>query len=260
MLLGACILTPACKNFIANQLPLSAYLSSTMGMRLALLAGADPNAQDEQGVTPLHYARGNYHTIKFLLEHGADPNIKDGEYGATPLYFQHNPACVYLLIKYGADPRIPDNDGTTFLDARYDLVYNAIVEELEYTGEIAGPKMAYLKPNDRLSIISALYRQTFAALKQEQNNKQSYMHNIPDELISKITRYTVIDQIGDMDTKAVLKVENYYAQKRTKKKNRKKAAQLKKQLTAENHTAADDADFLERHKTMLTYKRPSGIM
>ncbi len=51
-----------------------------------LEAGADVNAKDKNGTTPLHEACSYGHTeiARFLLDHGADPNVKETDYGRTP--------------------------------------------------------------------------------------------------------------------------------------------------------------------------------
>ncbi len=53
---------------------------------LLLGAGADPNARDKNGQTPLMYAaeNGDLAMIRWLLEHGADPAVKD-DLGETAL-------------------------------------------------------------------------------------------------------------------------------------------------------------------------------
>jgi ankyrin repeat protein len=50
-------------------------------VRKLLKKGADVNAKNFLGYTPLHYGAANGHieVVKLLLEHGADPNIKNNE-------------------------------------------------------------------------------------------------------------------------------------------------------------------------------------
>lgn len=54
------------------------YLESAL---LLLKAGADPNMQNQKGLTPLHYAvrEGNHGLIEALISHGADANVLDHE-------------------------------------------------------------------------------------------------------------------------------------------------------------------------------------
>ncbi len=81
-------------------------------------AGADPNQpSDDQGTVPLHFAytRG---AVEALILHGADVNARDN-YGCTPLVsiFQRNPDadfdCIKALIYAGADPSFGESDNKT---------------------------------------------------------------------------------------------------------------------------------------------------
>ena len=94
-------------------------------VKAALAAGADPNARNEIGNTPLHYAvtgNDNPSVLKALIEGGADPGARD-KYGRTPLHVATagyniivNPAFLAVtaaLIEAGADPNARDENGQT---------------------------------------------------------------------------------------------------------------------------------------------------
>ncbi|WP_342227226.1 ankyrin repeat domain-containing protein [Rickettsiella endosymbiont of Rhagonycha lignosa] len=80
-----------------------------------LKEGAVVYATDSKGRRPLHLAYKSVAIAKLLIEHRADPNATDNE-GLTPL---HN-ACFYrgieiskLLIEKGANINVADNKGLT---------------------------------------------------------------------------------------------------------------------------------------------------
>jgi len=85
--------------------------------KLLLEHGADVNAKDNMGWTPFHRAAANANpdNAKLLLEHGADVNAKANS-GETPLYqtaFYANPDMAKLLLEHGADVNAKTNSGET---------------------------------------------------------------------------------------------------------------------------------------------------
>jgi cytohesin len=78
---------------------LSAALNGDLiKVQTALENGANPNAKDYDGSTPLHRAaqEGRIDVVRVLLERGADPWIADNE-GHTPLDYAKGSAIRSLL-------------------------------------------------------------------------------------------------------------------------------------------------------------------
>lgn len=82
--------------------------------RLLLESGANINAQEKDGYTPLHTAAYNApNNAMFLLNNSADPNIKNKE-GETPIFLAsgfREIESVKSLLRAGADPGIVDAEG-----------------------------------------------------------------------------------------------------------------------------------------------------
>jgi len=85
--------------------------------------GADVNARDDMGETPLHWAARHCRVgvVELLLAHGADPNVRN-KFGETPLHLtaygckldcKTCPETARLLIKHGADVDAKDVFGNT---------------------------------------------------------------------------------------------------------------------------------------------------
>lgn len=82
--------------------------------------GADVNAEDSSGITPLGRAviGEKKEAVEFLLANGAKLNTRDNT-GMTPLHFAAdtgNEKMVLLLLEEGAKREIRDDDGRTALD------------------------------------------------------------------------------------------------------------------------------------------------
>ncbi len=80
-----------------------------------LAAGADVNAKDGDGWTPLHFPETNKEIVELLIAAGADVNAKDQD-DVTPLHFVQTKETAELLIAKGADVNAKDIEGKTLLD------------------------------------------------------------------------------------------------------------------------------------------------
>jgi ankyrin repeat protein len=89
-------------------------------MALLVDAGADVNAKNRRGSTPLHWAIDDEAKVRLLLSRGASVNAKQVE-GRTPLYqaasLGNGFAIVRLLLNQGADSNLAMSNGRTPLMA-----------------------------------------------------------------------------------------------------------------------------------------------
>ncbi len=85
---------------------------------LLITAGADVNAQNDEGIGPLHLAAYDF-MAEILLKHGADINLKSST-GLTPLHVKaENPEGLEVmrtLLEKGADVNAKSDAGETALD------------------------------------------------------------------------------------------------------------------------------------------------
>jgi cytohesin len=106
---------------------------------LLIAKGADVNAQSDMG-TPLHLAAGFGHKeiVELLIANGADVNAKGGDVGLTPLHFatfNGHKEIAELLIANGADVNANDIGGGTPLDYANGVVANLLRKHGGKTGE-----------------------------------------------------------------------------------------------------------------------------
>jgi len=113
-----------------------------------LAAGANPNAIDEYGQTPLMYAveHGEPFTIRYLIDAGADINAQSLA-GWTPLMYaaraEGNLLTVETLIGYGADITLTNEDNLTAFDIAGqagNMDYRSILEPERLSSQSAKPK------------------------------------------------------------------------------------------------------------------------
>lgn len=88
--------------------PLMVYAlyNNHKGGEILIQNGADVNASNDSGKTPLHFSKGIEFT-NLLLKNKATPNPKD-HYGATPLHLTDKIEIAETLIANGADINLRD--------------------------------------------------------------------------------------------------------------------------------------------------------
>ncbi|HYL37658.1 MAG TPA: ankyrin repeat domain-containing protein [Bryobacteraceae bacterium] len=128
----------------------AAALGSLDAMKLLVEAGADVNAVNDFGATPLMWCAGDVAKVRYLLDRGASVTARSKE-GRTPLAiaatYDGSAEILKLMIEKGADVRAKDASGTSVLEsavtvnnleaARLLLAKGAdpnTVDDLGYTG------------------------------------------------------------------------------------------------------------------------------
>jgi ankyrin repeat protein len=127
-----------------TPLGLAAYFGHQAAAEALLARGADSNlaARNPMRVQPLHSAVANRDgaaalaLAELLLRHGADVNAQQ-EGGYTPLHeaaFHGEAALARLLLAHGADPRQPNAEGQTPLSLAEQHGHTAVLALLQGAG------------------------------------------------------------------------------------------------------------------------------
>lgn len=110
--------------------------------RWLVAQGADIEAADSYGETPLHSRAGHWQrSPEVLLELGADVSARDSR-GNTPLHYAArvgNPATMRLLLDRGAEPGALNRDGQTPLQLALAHCSNATITRLPPVAELLLP-------------------------------------------------------------------------------------------------------------------------
>ncbi len=116
---------------------LAAFFGRTEVMAALLERGAEANcySENDMHVQPIHSAVAGRHLeiTRMLLEHGADPNAAQGE-GFTPLQGAAQNGqmeMVALLLAHGADPRQKNDRGQTAADIAAEAGHTEVAARLK---------------------------------------------------------------------------------------------------------------------------------
>ena len=125
--------------------------------RLLLEAGANPNAANKNGATPLLWSVTDAKKVDMLLAHGADVNAKN-DFAVTPLFVAagvpNRSDVVRMLLSHGADISARASFGDSVLKRAIKLSDLSIVETLFQHAEANG-QLSLLIGDDPADLLNA---------------------------------------------------------------------------------------------------------
>ncbi len=128
-----------------TALLLAARYRNTDCVELLIEHGADPNAANDDGATPLHWGAGSMEIVRLLIEKWADPNARS-KLGNTPLIsaagYPGSSQVVKLLLERGADVHAWNEEGDTA------LIQAALAQDPE-TVKLLAARGAVTSPTER---------------------------------------------------------------------------------------------------------------
>ena len=156
----AAVVLVGCGNPEADRALFKAATEGNIkGIKQLIADGADVNAKNRDGTTPLQTAaiRGHKEFLQLLIANGADVNAKN-EDGMTPLhcaaigtslnylsrggrYGVDHKEIAELLISAGADVNAQDNDGETPLDWAIEFKETELADLLRKHGGKTGAEL-----------------------------------------------------------------------------------------------------------------------
>ena len=104
-------------HMVSSQLPNPPDTQQIQeSITILIQAGIAPDAIDQFGQTPLHYATrtGNQTAAQCLLDAGANPNARESKYGSTPLHYAATLGMldlIEIIVHAGGMPDTSRNDG-----------------------------------------------------------------------------------------------------------------------------------------------------